>query len=133
MPDPDCEVWLGDSMGEMALWYALADVAVMGGSLLPFGGQNLIEPAAAGCPVVLGPHVWNFAAASQLALQTGAAVMLTEEVSLATQVKRLLCDPPGRKRMAAAGLAFSASQRGATDRTVELVRQCLRQSASTNR
>ncbi len=128
-PDPQCEVWLGDSMGELATWYSLADVAVMGGSLLPYGGQNLIEPASAGCPVILGPHVWNFAAASQLAVQMGAAVMLTEPQVLVDVLSGLLSDAGRRQQMAAAGLAFSTSQRGATDRTVRLVRQCL-QSAS---
>ena len=60
LPGSTTQVWLGDSMGEMAAYYALADIAFVGGSLLPFGGQNLIEAAACGCPVIVGPHTFNF-------------------------------------------------------------------------
>ncbi|NJA89627.1 3-deoxy-D-manno-octulosonic acid transferase [Rhodocyclus tenuis] len=70
---PDVQVWLGDSMGEMAAYYAAADLAVMGGSLLPFGGQNLIEAAACGCPTLVGPHTFNFAQAAADAIDAGAA------------------------------------------------------------
>ena len=68
------DVWLGDSLGEMPLYYGLADVALLGGSFAPLGGQNLIEAAACGCPVVMGPHTFNFAEAAELALDAGAAV-----------------------------------------------------------
>lgn len=67
-------VWLGDSLGEMTLYYSMAHVALLGGSFEPFGGQNLIEAAACGCPVIMGPHTYNFAQASQQALDAGAAV-----------------------------------------------------------
>jgi 3-deoxy-D-manno-octulosonic-acid transferase len=67
------QVWLGDSMGEMALYYGLAQVALLGGSFAPLGGQNLIEAAACGCPVVMGPHTFNFAQAAEMALQAGVA------------------------------------------------------------
>ena len=66
-------VWIGDSLGEMALYYALADVALLGGSFAPLGGQNLIEAAACGCPVVMGAHTFNFGEAAQLAQEAGAA------------------------------------------------------------
>lgn len=66
-------IWLGDSLGEMAMYYALADVALLGGSFAELGGQNLIEAAACGCPVVLGPHTFNFAQAAAQAEQAGAA------------------------------------------------------------
>ena len=68
------DVWLGDSMGEMALYYALADIALLGGSFEPLGGQNLIEAIAAGCPVVMGPHTFNFAEACETAQRQGAAL-----------------------------------------------------------
>jgi 3-deoxy-D-manno-octulosonic-acid transferase len=68
------DVWLGDTMGEMATYYAAAQVALLGGSFAPLGGQNLIEAAACGCPVVMGPHTFNFAEASALALQSRAAL-----------------------------------------------------------
>jgi 3-deoxy-D-manno-octulosonic-acid transferase len=67
------DVWIGDSLGEMALYYGLADVALLGGSFAPLGGQNLIEAAACGCPVVMGPHTFNFAEAAQFAQEAGAA------------------------------------------------------------
>ena len=67
------DVWLGDTLGEMPLYYALADVALLGGSFAPLGGQNLIEAAACGCPIVMGPHTFNFAEAAEMALAAGAA------------------------------------------------------------
>ena len=71
-------MWIGDSLGEMALYYGLADVALLGGSFAPLGGQNLIEAAACGCPVVMGPHTFNFAEAAQLAQDAGAAVRVQD-------------------------------------------------------
>ena len=68
------DIWIGDSLGEMALYYGMADVALLGGSFEPLGGQNLIEAAACGCPVVMGPHTFNFAEAAQLAQEAGAAL-----------------------------------------------------------
>jgi 3-deoxy-D-manno-octulosonic-acid transferase len=76
VPSPQsrvAEVWLGDSMGEMSLYYGLADVALLGGSFAPLGGQNLIEAAACGCPIVMGPHTFNFAQAAEMALQAEVA------------------------------------------------------------
>ena len=74
----DVDVWLGDSMLEMPAWYALADVALLGGSFAPLGGQNLIEAAACGCPIVMGPHTFNFADAAELALAAGAATRVAD-------------------------------------------------------
>jgi 3-deoxy-D-manno-octulosonic-acid transferase len=71
-PKP-ADIWLGDSLGEMAMYYALSDVALLGGSFAPLGGQNLIEAAACGCPVVMGPHTFNFAQAAEVAVAAGAA------------------------------------------------------------
>jgi 3-deoxy-D-manno-octulosonic-acid transferase len=72
--DAACAVWLGDSMREMPAWYALADVCLLGGSWAPLGGQNLIEAAACACPVLMGAHTFNFAAAAEDALAAGAAL-----------------------------------------------------------
>lgn len=69
----DADVWLGDTMGELPLYYAMSDVALLGGSFERFGGQNLIEAAACGCPIVLGPHTFNFDEAARWALSAGAA------------------------------------------------------------
>ncbi|NDI26481.1 MAG: 3-deoxy-D-manno-octulosonic acid transferase, partial [Burkholderiaceae bacterium] len=76
------DVLLGDSMGEMAAYYAASDFVVMGGSLLPTGGQNLIEACANGCPVILGPHTYNFQKASEDAIACGAAIRVTGDLNL---------------------------------------------------
>jgi 3-deoxy-D-manno-octulosonic-acid transferase len=73
LADADLDVWLGDSVGEMPAYYAAADVALLGGSFAPLGGQNLIEAAACGCPVVMGPHTFNFADAAERAIAAQAA------------------------------------------------------------
>ena len=70
----NADVWLGDSLGEMALYYGLSDACLLGGSFAPRGGQNLIEAAACGCPVVMGPHTFNFTEAAGLAEAEGAAL-----------------------------------------------------------
>lgn len=125
LPDARDRVWLGDSMGEMFAWYALADLAVIGGSWLPLGGQNLIEACAAGCPVVIGPHTFNFAQATEDALAAGAALRAGDAGEMAAATCRLLADPPSLKAMSDAGRAFSASHRGATERCVALIRPLL--------
>lgn len=117
----DIQVWLGDSMGEMFAYYAAADVAFVGGSLLDFGCQNLIEPCAVGTPVLVGPSTFNFAEAARAAISAGAARQLgnAEEIVLAAQA--LLGDEAGRKRMGDAGRSFAARHRGATARTLALI------------
>ncbi|WP_148714074.1 lipid IV(A) 3-deoxy-D-manno-octulosonic acid transferase [Chitinolyticbacter meiyuanensis] len=111
-------VLLGDSMGEMAAWYALADVAIMGGSLLDYGCQNLIEPAALGTPVLIGPSTFNFADVARAALAAGAAWQGKSADAVASRALRLLRDGAVRGRMRAAGLAFASAHRGATERAL---------------
>jgi 3-deoxy-D-manno-octulosonic-acid transferase len=118
-------VLLGDSMGEMALYYALADVALIGGSLLPLGGQNLIEACACGCPVVLGPHMFNFSVAADDAVAAGAARRVSDAADAVRTMEAICADPPTQATMAAAALAFAAEHRGATARTVALIEQVL--------
>ncbi|HEY4371152.1 MAG TPA: lipid IV(A) 3-deoxy-D-manno-octulosonic acid transferase [Burkholderiales bacterium] len=117
----DVQVWLGDSMGEMPAYYAAADCAYVGGSLLPFGGQNLIEACALGCPVLIGPHTYNFAQAAELAVVAGAARRVADAAQLAAEAARLLEDAPARGRMADAGIAFAQAHRGATQRTLQMI------------
>ena len=119
-PEP-ADVWIGDSLGEMALYYGLADVALLGGSFAPLGGQNLIEAAACGCPVVMGPHTFNFAEAAQLAEEAGAALRVAgmqEGVQRAVQLAR---DAQAQHATRRAGEAFAAAHRGAAARTAEAV------------
>jgi 3-deoxy-D-manno-octulosonic-acid transferase len=119
--DRTAEVWLGDSLGEMPAWYALADVALLGGSFAPLGGQNLIEAAACGCPLLMGPHTYNFALAAELAQAAGAARRVPTLAQAVDEALALSNDASARETMAAAGLAFTAAHRGAAARMAEAV------------
>jgi len=121
---------LGDSMGEMALYYAMADVALIGGSLLPLGGQNLIEACACGCPVVLGPHMFNFAVAAADAVAAGAARRARDADDALRALAAICAAPSTRDAMVAAALAFAGAHRGATARTAALIEQALRAVAA---
>jgi len=120
----DTQVWLGDSMGEMFAYYAAASVngvAFVGGSLLDFGSQNLIEACAVGTPVLIGPSTFNFAEAAQAAIAAGAVRQVPDAAALVAQALALLDAPAARAAMGAAGQSFSAEHRGATRRTLALV------------
>ena len=109
------DVWLGDSIGEMALYYGLADVALLGGSFARLGGQNLIEAAACGCPLVMGPHTFNFAAAAEMAISAGAAFRVQgigEGVSRAVA----LALSPQRLVVKERALTFASAHQGAAQR-----------------
>ncbi len=121
LPAAETQVWLGDSMGEMAAYYALADLAFIGGSLLPLGGQNLIEAAACGCPVIVGPHTFNFLQATEDAIAAGAACRVASGQELDEMVTRLLGDASARADMQAAAKAFSEAHQGATRRMLALI------------
>jgi 3-deoxy-D-manno-octulosonic-acid transferase len=113
------DLLLGDSMGEMDAWYALAGCAVIGGSLKPFGSQNLIEACAVGCPVIVGPSTFNFAEAAEQAIEAGAAVRVADAQGAISAALRLLADAPAAAAMGGAGEAFAAAHRGATRRTLD--------------
>jgi 3-deoxy-D-manno-octulosonic-acid transferase len=113
------DLLVGDSMGEMDAWYALAQCAVIGGSLRPFGSQNLIEACAAGCPVLVGPSTFNFAEAADQAIGAGAALRVADAEEAIAQALRLLADPSRRQAMADAGTGFAATHRGACRRTMD--------------
>jgi 3-deoxy-D-manno-octulosonic-acid transferase len=122
----DTQVWLGDSMGELFAYYGAAEVTFVGGSLLDFGSQNLIEPCAVGVPVLIGPSTFNFAEAAQGALAAGAARQVGDAAELADQARMLLADAAKRNRMGEAGRAFAAHHRGATQRTLALAERFIR-------
>jgi 3-deoxy-D-manno-octulosonic-acid transferase len=103
-------------MGEMPAYCAAADVAFVGGSLLPLGGQNLLEPIAVGVPTLVGPHTFNFADATERAVEAGAARRVEDADALVREVDRLLRDPAQRAAMRAAAATFMAAHRGAADR-----------------
>ena len=117
-PEP-ADVWLGDSLGEMSAYYALADVALLGGSFAPLGGQNLIEAAACGCPVVMGPHTFNFAQAAELAQAAGAARRVADLAAAVAAAHALLADAPALAAMRRAAQDFAQAHRGAAERTAE--------------
>ena len=109
-------VYLGDTMGEMAFYYAAADVAVIGGSFLPLGGQNLIESLASGTPVIVGPHMFNFSEATALAVAAGAALQVESPEAALSAAAALLQDVSRRRTMSEAGREFCEVHRGAAQR-----------------
>lgn len=118
---PQVSIVLGDSMGEMYAYYAACDVAFIGGSLLPFGGQNLIEACAVGKPVLVGPHTYNFEEAAQFAVQSGAAMRIQEAAELADNLGLLFAQPEQLARMGQAGMEFVAKNRGAVGRAMSYI------------
>jgi 3-deoxy-D-manno-octulosonic-acid transferase len=118
---PEIEVMLGDSMGEMFAYYAASDCAFIGGSLLPLGGQNLIEACALGKPVLIGEHTFNFAQASEEAVAAGAAQRVRDADHMLALAASLLEDDAERAAMGQRGAQFTSRHRGATARTVELL------------
>ena len=127
------DVWLGDSMMEMPAYYALADVALLGGSFLPFGGQNLIEAAACGCPVVMGPHTFNFAAAAELALAAGAATRVADIDAGVVAAARLVASEAAAQRAERSmhALDFARVHRGAAARMGSSIVQLVSGSKSS--
>lgn len=120
-------IWLGDSLGEMALYYGLADVALLGGSFEPLGGQNLIEAAACGCPVLMGPHTFNFAEAAELALAAGAAQRVDTMALAVMAAQALVAQPARQQAMAEASQRFAGAHAGAAQRTVAALQALLDQ------
>ena len=114
------DVWLGDSIGEMPLYYAAADVALLGGSFAPLGGHNLIEAAACGCPLLMGPHTFNFAQAAELSLAAGASERVAN-IETAVQRAVQVAVSPQRGAWSARALAFAAQHRGAARRMASAV------------
>jgi 3-deoxy-D-manno-octulosonic-acid transferase len=119
------DVWVGDSLGEMALYYGLADIALLGGSFLPLGGQNLIEAAACGCPVLMGPSTFNFAEAAELSEAAGAAIRVDDMAHAVRKALDLLADPPALSQAADAGPRFALAHRGAAMKTASAIADLL--------
>jgi len=116
-------VWLGDSLGEMALYYSLADVALLGGSFEPLGGQNLIEAAACGCPVLMGPHTFNFLEVAEQAERAGAARRVADMGQALQQALALVRSPAEHAAMAEVARQFVRSHTGAAQRVADRVQQ----------
>ncbi len=119
------DIWLGDSMGEMALYYAASDVALLGGSFAALGGHNLIEATACGCPVVMGPHTFNFAQAAELAAKAGAAFAQPDMPQAIAKALALVRSKPDLEKAQAAALALGREHGGAAKRTALAIQQLL--------
>lgn len=121
----DTHVILGDSMGELFSYYAACDFAFIGGSLLPFGGQNLIEAAMMAKPILIGDHTFNFTEASKNAIESHAAIRVSNVKQLRQQIEVLMQDELQREAMSKAALTFSQSATGATEKMLALIKPLL--------
>jgi 3-deoxy-D-manno-octulosonic-acid transferase len=141
----DVQVLIGDSMGEMAAYYCVSDLALIGGSLLPFGAQNMIEACATGCPVLLGPHTFNFPEAAALALEARAALSVANAEEALQRAYQLLIGekrapgersayptPATRREMADAALRFASEHTGATRATMAWMSKLLTETNASN-
>ncbi|MEI8156600.1 MAG: 3-deoxy-D-manno-octulosonic acid transferase [Burkholderiales bacterium] len=126
----EADIWVGDSLGEMALYYGLSDLALLGGSFEPLGGQNLIEAAACGCPVVMGPHTFNFVQATELAVAAGAAFEAPDLGLAVEKAMALLRSQPQLQMARHAALDLSLAHRGAAARTAQAVKNIVLASRS---
>lgn len=114
--DAQADVWLGDSIGEMPAYYSAARIALLGGSFQPLGGQNLIEAAACGCPLLMGPSTFNFEQAAEQSLAAGASERVADLYEAVVRVGQLLDDPPAIEAMSRQALEFAVAHRGAAAR-----------------
>ena len=130
-PAADCQVLLLDTLGELADFYAAADVAFVGGSLVPVGGHNLLEPAALGLPVLSGGAHFNSPEVARALEAAGALTIVHDAAELAGALVRLLADPAARARQGAAGRAAIAANRGALERLLALIGQLAPAHAGT--
>lgn len=119
--DMNKAVVLGDSMGEMFAYYAASDLAFIGGSLLPYGGQNLIEACAVGTPVIVGPHMYNFSEATRSAVDMGCALQVTDPAGLADASRILLGDSASLLAFRRRCSNFVERYQGATQKALETI------------
>jgi len=121
----DTDVFLGDTMGELTLLIGATDVAFVGGSLVPVGGHNVLEPAALGVPILFGPHMFNFSLISKMMLEAGAAIQVEGSEQLALRVSDWLGDASMRAESGERGRQLVAENRGALNRLYELIEKQL--------
>ncbi|MGE4349462.1 MAG: lipid IV(A) 3-deoxy-D-manno-octulosonic acid transferase [Candidatus Berkiella sp.] len=123
MPEPNTDVYLGDTMGELPLFYAASDLAFVGGSLQPIGGHNLLEPAALGLPVLTGPHLFNFVEISQKLVIAGGTVIVQDALALEQQLKILIADTHKRQELGQNAKAVVQNNKGALEKVLTLLKQ----------
>jgi len=129
--DADTSVYLGDTMGEATLFYAASDIAFVGGSLVPIGGHNLLEPAALGLPLVSGPHVYNAQEISDMFIDLGACHIVTGAAQLAAVVDELLTNPTDASKQGARGFEIVQRNRGALARLLTLLEPLIGEDQET--
>jgi 3-deoxy-D-manno-octulosonic-acid transferase len=122
---PEAQVLLIDTMGELTAFYAASGAAFVGGSLVPVGGHNLLEPAVLGVPVITGPHTQNGPEIARLLIEAGGALEVADAAPLAAAVARLLADPALRERMGGSGRRFVEAHRGSLARLLEIIEPLL--------
>jgi 3-deoxy-D-manno-octulosonic-acid transferase len=122
----DTAVYLADTLGELKMLYAAADLAFVGGSLVPVGGHNVLEAAMANVPVLFGPHMHHFTAIAQGLLAAGAALQCADAAALAPALQRLYTDVAYRQHLAARAQQFVSKNQGATERVLALLQNLLR-------
>lgn len=121
---PEATIFIGDSMGELMLFYAASDVAFVGGSLIAHGGHNLLEPAALGIPVITGPHTFNFADISRMLLQADAAHQVNNAAELAAVVITFLQNDALRRATGEKGRLLVEQNRGALAKLMTVIGEC---------
>lgn len=126
--DAQADAWLGDSVGEMAAYYAAADVALLGGSFAPLGGQNLIEAAACSCPLIVGPHTFNFEEAARLAVEEGAARRAPDLAHAVSQA--CLLDEAALQAQRKAAREFAARHAGSAVRQAQSIAELVQSPAA---
>ena len=124
-PCEDCQVLIGDSMGEMMAYYQLADIVFMGGSLNNTGGHNMLEPASLAKPILFGPNVFNFAEISNELLQKNGSIQVKDEFELLLQIKYLLENPKAAQDLGAQAQQYFKSQQGALDTLMQKIQSIL--------
>jgi 3-deoxy-D-manno-octulosonic-acid transferase len=118
-------VWIGDTLGEMHFYYGMSKSALLGGSFEPLGGQNLIEAAACGCPLVMGPYVFNFAQAAKESIRSKAAVQMSDFMGACCEARSIALNSQQQRQMSEAALDFASKNRGAIAKTTQLLEHYL--------
>ncbi|MEE8387316.1 MAG: glycosyltransferase, partial [Acidiferrobacterales bacterium] len=122
---PEIDVLIGDTMGELQLFFAAVDIAFVGGSLVPTGGHNLLEAAAVGTPVVVGPHTFNFKEITRLAVERGHTIKIDKADMLSNAIAGLIDHPELRAKAGEAGERLVNENKGALARNIELITRLL--------
>ncbi|MDE3208914.1 MAG: 3-deoxy-D-manno-octulosonic acid transferase [Pseudomonadota bacterium] len=123
--EPSTQIWLGNSMGEMYGYYGISDLALIGGSLLPFGGQNLIEAAAVGTPTLVGAYTFNFSQVVQDAIKAGATIQVSNTDEFVPLITELFNTPNKLHKMQIAAKNFTRNHMGATNRIMKYIQERL--------